>query len=254
MAINPSFNGYSLQSENVITERIEFRTRAKKRLELAEMARRMGKKLIANQLQEKVIQISGRILADTQSDLQSAIDQFHLQLSQNEKQLIIEGSRAYTATVERLSIPDQAYNQTIVPFDVQFVCSEGFSEDSQLSAIVVIPSGTNTKTFGVTISGSVTNRPQFRFVLPSGTGTAPISRIQLTNITTGNSVTVSGTFSFGDEITMDFDNFQVTRSGSIYDYVGSMDDIEPGSNQFTATASGNNTGTQVNLLYNPRYY
>lgn len=254
MSINPVFNSYPLQTDNIITKKVEFRTRAKRKIESEEIARRMGKKMISEQLQEKVIEISGIILGDSVSDLSSRVDEFHKELSKVEKNLVIEGSRAYTATAERISIPDRSYSQTYVDFDVQFVVAQGFANDNLLTATTLLPSGNLTGNITTTISGTVDNRPLFRFVIPSGINPSSISYLNINNLATGNDLTVSGVWNPGDTIVADFDNFQITKNGTVVDFLGAMDLIETGENTFGLTVSGANNGMNVDIEYRPRYF
>lgn len=251
---NPTFDGMSLQDSTYITKRVEFRTRAKRALQSNDISRRIGKKFVSQQVQEKVIQVSGIILAANQADLQSAVDALQETTSGIEKALIIEDGRTYYATAERVTIPDQNYTQTMVPFEIQFVAAQPFAIGTLKTVTFVVPSGTSSFDLTTTISGTVPNRPIFRFVTPSGTGTSPVTNVRIQNAATANTLTISGGYNAAESVVVNFDRFLVTVAGINRDYIGQMDDIGPGTVTFTITVSGRNDGIRGSLEYNPRYW
>lgn len=251
---NPMFEGFSLQDDTYITEQVNYRTRAKRRLQTEEIARRIGNKLINSQIQEKVIEITGMIVASTSSGLQSAVDDLQQNLSIVEGDLVIDDGRTFVATCESLNIPDRRFTQTHVRFEAQFVCSQPFATGNQLSGGFVIPSGINSLTISTTISGTVTNRPTLTLVLPSGTGVSPIVEVDVQHVQTANTVTVSGTLNYTNDLVFNYDAFTVSEAGTTKDYVGQFDNLGPGSTSLTVTVSGQNDGIRGLLEYNPRYW
>lgn len=251
---DPTFNNLSLQDDTYITEVVNFRTRAPRDLQSGIISRRLGKKLTSTQIVEKVIELRGIILADSADDLQSAVDDLLKSTSKVEGNLVIESGRTYTATIESIQIPDRTFSQTIVPFEIRFVASTPFAVGGVLNPGFVIASGIQNLTVATTISGTVENRPLFNFTLPSGTGVSPINRIDIQNVTTANTVTISGVFQAESLIVVDYDNFLVTSAGISHDYVGQFDSLDPGSNSFIITVSGGNDGIQSTLQYNPRFW
>lgn len=251
---NPTFNNRSLQDENYITEKVNFRTRAKRDLKSGVISRRDGKKLTEAHIIEKVIKVSGIIVADTASGLQSAVDNLLQDTAKVEGNLVVESGRTFKATATDVVIPDRSFSQTMVRFSIDFICSTPFAEGSQLIARNVIASGINTIDLATTISGNYFNRPLISVLLPSGNGVTPITQVEIQNAATANKLTVSGSFNREEEIIFDYDNFRVFVAGTSTDYTGQFDEIEPGSNTFIVTLSGLNDGTVAKLTYNPRYW
>lgn len=251
---HPTFNGMSLNDSTYITETVEHRTRASRRLESEVISRRVGSALLNTQIQQKVIQVAGTIISTSSSALQSAIDELHRVTAKVEGDLIIESGRTYQATAERIRIPDRKYNQSVTTFDIQFVCVKPYSEGSSQIATIIIPSGDNSATFETTISGSAPNRPSFRFILPSGVGTSPVIQIDVQYSETGNQLTVSGQFDAEATVLLNYDRYLITVDGSNSDFVGQMDDIEAGSATFYISISGQNDGIRCSIEYNPRYW
>lgn len=153
MPISPTFNGYSLQSSTVILENINFRTRAKRSLDLQVLTRRSGTKRTNQQLIEKVVTLSGHIIASTQDELQTTIDELMRECSAIDGSLVIETGRTFIATAESIDIPDRPYSQTKVEWSISFVVPLGYAEGTTLEPVCLLPSGTNPATVSLTISG-----------------------------------------------------------------------------------------------------
>jgi predicted phage tail component-like protein len=252
---HPTFENLSLQDSTYITKQVDHDTLPKREIESVHIPRRLGKKLINTEIGEKVIQISGIILADTAEELQSAKDELKKVLNTVEGTLTIEDGRDFTATAERVKIPEKQYTRTVQPFEIQFVCSKPFAEGAQQNTGFVVPSGLFSFTLQTTVSGTVFNRPQFVFTLPSGTGTSPVNIIKLRYYDTANQIVVSGSWTAESEITIDYNNYQITQGGVQLDYTGQFDNIEPGSRTFEITVSGTkNDGTRISMGYRPRYW
>lgn len=250
--MNITFNGFSLQDSTYITKTVNYRTRAPRKLQSEVISRRLGKKLINTQIQEKIITLQGIIVTDTVSDLQDAVDDLQQNLTEAEGDLIIDSGRTYVATVSKLLIPDRSYNQTTVDFDIEFISTRPFSTSSQHSPGFTIPSGVSSLSITTTLSGTVENRPTISFTLASGD--ANVTAIKITNQATGNDVTVSGAFNSKNEVVFNYDDFNILVDGVDRDYVGFFDSIEPGSNTLDIVVSGVNCGTDGLLSYSPRYW
>lgn len=250
----PTFNGFSLQDSTYITKVVNYRSRATRNLESEIISRRIGKKIVNEQILEKVITIQGIINTASPTALQTAVDNLLQNLSKVESTLVIDTGRMITATATRINIPDRTYSQTMVPFEVEFVAVKPYAEAELEQAHFIVTSGTNSLQINTTISGTVANRPSFSFVLPSGVGTSPVVEIDVQYVGTGNIITASGTFTAEKTLVFNYDNFIVTNDGNNYDYVGQFDDIEPGSASFIVTVSGKNDGIRGTLEYNSRYW
>jgi predicted phage tail component-like protein len=250
----PTINAFSLQNSTYITKSIHFRTMAARNIETADIARRMGSTLLNTQVGYKIIRLSGIVLADTADALRRAVDELQKELNVVDGELIIEDDRAYRVTRRTVNMPDLNYSMTTVPFEVEFICPDGYARGSQHLAGFDILGGVNTLTFGVTVSGSVENRPIVNFTLPSGIGPSNIVKIDLSNSATGNQVTVSGVFDYGSNVTFNYDRFEVIVDGEAVDYVGVFDPINPGNNSFQVTVSGTHSGISGRINYSPRYW
>lgn len=250
----PTYENLSLQDDTYITESVQARVRATRRLESESIARRPGKKLLNSQLQEKVIEVAGTILADTPTLLQDAVDTLVRTCDTVEGALEVEQGRVYTATAERLMVKDRAYNQSIAEFEIQFVCSKPYAEGNSVQAGFLIPSGTQSLTLSTTISGTFPNRPKFTLIVPSGTLLSSVYKYEIQYSSTANTLTLSGSYAPGDTLVANYDRYLITQNGTQMDYTGQLDDIAIGSATFYITVSGQNDGTRGTLEYSPRYY
>ncbi len=254
MAI-PNFNGFDLQDDTYITESVQADIRAKRNIEIAPLPRRIGGKFLNQEIGQKTIQISGVIVTDTEAELRQAKDDLFRYVSSIEGALEVYDGRTYTATAERIDIKEQQYSKTVQPFEIQFVCAKPYAEGVLQNPVFIVASGLFQFILQTTISGTMANRPTFTLTLPSGTGTSPVNIVKVRNLATANEVTVSGSFAAASQIVFNYDRYVITNGGTTLDYVGQMDDIEPGSNTFTIVVSGTkNDGTRVGLQYNPRYW
>jgi predicted phage tail component-like protein len=250
---NPTFNNFSLQDDTYVTKDIQFRD-VNRRIESEEISRRLKNRILNTKVQPKVIMISGIIIANTSSLLQSAVDDLQKNLMNKEGDLVIEDGRTFKATVEDISMPERSYTQTAVEFAVKFVANTPYSISDLKVGTFIIASGINSKTIITTISGTVPNRPVFRFVLPSGVGTSPVFRFDVQNQATGNTVTISGTLTAATELVVNYERFLVTTAAVDKDYVGQMDEFDAGVNTWLITVSGKNDGIRGSLEYNARYW
>jgi predicted phage tail component-like protein len=258
---NPTFNGFSLQDSNFITERIYFKPYAKRAITRAKINRREGVKVLGTEFGEKPITVEGVIIGSSPSNLQTLIDNMKSALTAEEGALIIEADRTFTATVEQLDVPDEHYNQSKAPFRVEFVCTNPFAEGSLLTATANVPSGVFTFSGLVNISGTLFSRPTITYTPPSNTGSTLIRRIDLSHTPTGQVVTISGLGSgaagglgYQNAVTINLDSFTTLDGSSAINNSGAFPRFEPGNNAYVLTASGRAfPGGTVTVSYKPRY-
>lgn len=257
----PTFNGFSLQDSNFITERIVHKGYASREVIRGKVNRREGIKLLATEFGEKEIRISGVIIAASPSDLQTKLDDMKKNLTVEEGNLIIEQGRTYLATVESVAVPDEHYNQTRAPFDITFVCSNPFAEGDLLTVTQPVLSGIFTFSGLVNISGTLFARPTIVYTPPSQVGSTYIRSIDLYHVPTGQTVTVSGFGSgaltglgYQNSVTINLDNFTSLEGTSSINNTGAFPRFDPGNNNYTLTVSGRAfPGGSVTLSYKPRY-
>lgn len=257
----PTFNAFSLQDDNFITERIVMKGYADRETIRGKISRREGIKLLSTDFGEKEITVEGRVIADSASELQSLLDNMKKSLTTEEADLIIELNRTFKATTKALVIPDEHYNLTTAPFEATFICSNPFAEGSQLTAVTPVTSGIFTFSGQVNISGSLFARPILVYTPGSPTtGKALITTMTLYHVSTGLSVTVSGFNSgsrdgllYQNAVTINLDDFSALEGTGSINISGGFPKWEPGVNNYTVTVSGRFPGGSMSVIYNPRY-
>lgn len=256
----PTFNGFSLQDENFITERVNHRQYADREVIRAKVNRREGVKLVATEFGSKEITVTGNIVADSAADLQSLVDNLKLNLTAEEADLIIETGRTYRATVMDMGLPDEHYNQSVAPFEITFLCSDPFALGEQVMAVTPVTSGIITFSGSVVISGTLFARPTITYTPPTGkTGPTGIARMDLSHTPTGQQTTVSGfnsgtSLRYQDALTINMDDFTTLEGSTEIENSGSFPRWEPGVNNYTVTVSGKRfPGGTVTVSYQPRY-
>lgn len=258
---NPTFNGFSLQDSNFITERIVFKGLADRAVVRANVNRREGIKVLATEFGEKEITVEGTVIASSASELQTLLDNLKKNLTIQEGELILEDNRSWTATVLSLVIPDEHYNQSKAPFTATFVATKPFSTGAQLTATQAVTSGTFTFSGLVNISGTLFSRPLLTYTPGTPTtGNTNIRRMQVYHVPTGQTVTISGFLtgsnqglSYANPVTIDYDSFISLDGGTARANIGGFSRWEPGDNQYTITVSGRWPGGFITISYQPRY-
>ena len=249
-----TFGNLNLQDKVIITETVQFRSMANRIATLAEVSRRPGSKFLSEEYDKKVITMNGRVLSPSASGMIGILDDIHKNLAISEQQLTITDGRSYTATCTKASFPEQHYNQTIIPFSLEFISASPFSTGSALSPGFGLGATVLEKAVDTTISGSAFAEPTIR-LSTAGVGDPGFGQITVAHNTTGEEVTFSGQFSLGLEAVFDYENATVTYSGALQDYTGSFSRWDVGSNEFTVTLSGTNPAGVVGVLeYSPRYF
>lgn len=257
----PTFNSFSLQDSNFITERIVFKGYAQRENVRAKVNRREGIKLLASEFGEKEVRIEGKLIASSASDLQSKLDGLKKALTVEEGSLIIEAGRTFLATVADLTIPDEHYNQTRAPYEITFILTNPFAEGDQLSVVQNVTSGIFTFSGLINISGTLFSRPSISYTPPSNTGSTYIRKIELYHIPTGQTTTVSGFgsgsnqgLSYQNALTINMDNFTSLEGASDIGNTGAFPRFDPGNNNYTLTATGAAfPGGTVTVSYKPRF-
>lgn len=257
----PTFDAFSLNDTNFISERITFKGFAARAVVRAKINRREGVKLLNTEFGEKEITVEGQVIAASASELQSLLDNMKKSLVTEEGSLVIEQGRTFVATVTQLGIPDEHYNQSKAPFMVTFVCSNPYSEGALLTAVTPVPSGTVSFSGTVNISGTYFARPTIVYTPPSATGNTLIRQLVLNHTPTGQSITVTGFnassvggLRYQDPITVNMDDFTILEGTSYIDSSGAFPRWDPGINAYTIIPSGRAfPGGSVTVSYQPRY-
>lgn len=229
-----SFNGYGLQNEQIVVSRDDEWNNPDRDVNTSPVPNGDGQIINSDYFRTKTILLEGMLHGTTISGLDTLIDTFKKNLSLESKNLDIKRGnnlkRRYIATATSLSV-DRAdhYRTTSCPFSVTFTCYDPFGQDE----------GYTSGNFEVSLNtfeeiienpGTAPACPQLIFVIE--TATSGLTQIDITNQTTNEKISVSGTFVVGDIIIFDGEQKVVTQNSSEIEFTGSFSEAIPGSNSY----------------------
>jgi len=256
----PTFDGFSLQSDNYILSEIVYRSTPTRATDTQRVARRPGVKLLAHDFGERTVRMSGHIIGSSASDLQTKIDNLHTNVTRkDEGALIIEADRSATATVTSVGVTDPHYAQDMVPFEIEFLLADPFFYGG-LQTVNWSMDTSTTVSKTITISGSVFAVPTIIYDSPnSGASPTAVKSISIAYAPTAETVTWSG--STGDgflakdaSVTFDYNHHLITTGSVEVTTSGVFSRWEPGSTNFTIIFNGTpTTGGTLSFSYQPRY-
>jgi hypothetical protein len=108
---------------------------------------------------------------------------------------------------------------------------------------------TNSVTRAIVIIGSANPRPVIRWTV-SGTPSAPITELMLTNDTTNTMITVPALIldSDGDYVEIDTEGMAVKFNGDEVDFTGVFPEFETSTNSYTVAIVGGGASKLLNEL------
>ena len=261
-----TFNSYSLQDSNFRTRDIVYRNMPEKVIDLEPNVRRDGFYIVNTYYSQKSITISGTLTRDTEANLKTTLDAMKEALNTNEANLDIGdggGTMRFEATVESIDIPEEHYNITQVPYRITFRCQpfgKATSTTTDTKAIDENSDDPYTNTFNPT--GSAPPSLVLKWTC-DGNPTAAITAISFENVTTGETITVSGLVldADGDYLEIDTDNMTVKYSvnggaKTDIDFVGVFTSFVPGANSYSVTFTGGGATWDIEqtIVYYPSYF
>lgn len=255
----PQFDGFSLQDDTYIVQDIVYRTIPTRSLDTEKLARRPGIKTLSTDFAERQVKLTGYIISDSVSNLRTAIDNLHTNVTRKTSgALYLESDRSATAIVSTVAIADSNYNQSFVPFEIDFLLSDPFYYGAQQAVNLTIPSGTSSFAQSITVSGSFYAEPIITYTSPGTVGNTTVSGIRVTYGPTTEMVTWSGTLGqttlpYGTAVSFDYPSHQILQGTTKVDIDGVFARWEPGNAAFTVTFSGTAPGGTLQFAYQPRY-
>jgi hypothetical protein len=256
MAISVTFNGTSLQSNNILMADIAHDEQAHKKIARLELARGDGSKITNIQYTHKQVSLTGRIIGTSVLDLKARLDALKAALTGQDKNLDVdEGDgviRRYIATLEGFTATRAKIGPNAAEITLSFVVPLAFGIDSTTTTIInnqaITTSPANfTPTFGGTIS---TQQPAFTITLTT-IGANAYDTVSIGNSSSGQVIAISRTWANGDVIAVDCFAQSVKVNSTDVDYMGAFPSWGPGSGpvQYTDTftsRSGSVLGTNLN--------
>lgn len=254
----PTFDGFSLQDDNYITEEIIYRTIPARSVEMEQITRRPGTKILGSEFGARKVLLKGHIIADSATDLQSKIDAIHSNITRKEEGVLtIESGRTGTALVSSVGIMDPHYAQDYVPFEIEMVMPDPFFYGSQQTVSVTVTSGVSSVSFNTVISGSAYAEPTIVYTAPGTSGYTTTSGISIEYTPTAEILTWSGTstntLAYNSSVTFNYADYSILEGLNEVDIEGVFARWEPITTSFIVTFSGTAQGGSIDFSYQPRY-
>jgi len=237
MATEVSFDGNDLQTASILISNMSGHdSMPEKEMERFSLAFSNSSTVMDPNYPSRTIQLSGKIIGTSISDLDSKLDTFKAYFRGKEKNLDIDhagGTRRYIASLNSMSI-DRPNGLSFANFDIEFFCSNPFgkatSSTSALSASArTLGSYTDSHTF---IGTAPYQLPVITITLNTVTGGT--GHLSFSNDDTGQSINITGqSFVDDDVIEIDCVNKTVKLNGAEIDFMGAFPEFEPGSHDFT---------------------
>lgn len=232
---NIVFNGYNLQTDNIITNKITVDNFPAVDYEDFNLPRADWMGFLSKFYRSRNIEITWFLKHNTELDLQLLIDEFKKNLSQTNwifKYITNWEYRQIMATCVNLSIPKEHYNITLVPFNVNLKTLESyFYLENNVST--TDNSSVSPRTIQIDNQGSAVSLPQAYLTFTWVAGTNSVS-FNLNNRT----LIYTWTIANNDILLFDCLNKQVFKNGVLVEYSGTFPQLEIWINTLVFTING----------------
>lgn len=248
------FNSYELALTNGILIQDINESGHVRQINRTDIARDDGFIHDSDYLREKIIPIRGLIKKDTQVELEAFLDTFKQKLYASQGNLDITRTgmtgRRYIATLmnmDKVFQRREKYHITICPFDLEFLCKFGHDRTYTLEAKQIITSP-DTHTFDN--DGSFTARPIIIVVFNAASS---ITQLNVKNDTNSDEMQIVRTWSAGDSLVIDGENYTVEVNGTAVDFSGVFPKLDVGSNTLRYTVTGSSFDAMFTVKFKQRY-
>ena len=203
------------------------------RLSKYTVARRAGGIIPRTEYGDKTIAITGKVVGSTITAARTALDTLYQAISGREVDLFLYDDRFIRAFLESLDT-DPSAALRVFDVNMKYSAQSPFSLSLQRYRTQQAVSSSPT-TFTITSSGTVYTKPVILFVA----GGSDITTCTLENLTTGQTLSFTGTVSAGNTLEVDCENTTVENNGvdSVSSFVGDFMRIDPGANSMKFTGS-----------------
>lgn len=231
-----TFDGYSLQSSNIILTKIEHDNIPAQELKRYRIVRGDGEIITDKRFGAKRILLIGRVNGTSSDDLESRLDTLREKVSgynKVNKQLVIDynaTTRQYTAVCTSFSIDRRTGTVNFAEFQIEFISTTPFGKAPASSNLLTSPAQTTTpNNKAITVVGTAERQKLIiTILLNSFTGTVA-NTITIKNNETNYAISVSRLWVAADSLVIDVENFSVKVNGVEVDYSGAFPDFAPGS-------------------------
>lgn len=250
------YNGYSLQSTDVITQEMTIYSAPSRELVTYKVPRDDGSRLNGAYFRERRVKVKGIIQAASRVLLEREMDRFKRYMSQQEGMLYLKVDdeirvvKATVANTGNMFDDRKGFHITYTPFSLEFAVLDPFLHDLEYSS-VTNENETNLD-LGVTVEnlGTVYSRPVITVIVEAATS---VTGFQFLNNTNGDSLTISESLSAGDILVIDSEESRVTLNGSEVDYAGRFPRLIYGSNNCSFVTTGSSVQFTSTISFKRSY-
>lgn len=252
-----TFNNYGLQNSSILTRFVKL---SAPMLDLQKRAypRAQGAYAETAYWRETHLILRGTIKGSSRTDMESRMDTLRKNLSVFGGILKIPwaGSsryyECYAIGLDRIFQERDHYHMTMCPYEIELVALQPFGRSGGRTVTdVPTPITISPTTMEFVNDGTAESDSQsYITVVTAGT----LSQIVWENTTNSDKITITSSFSNGDQIVIDGENRRVTKNGTEIDYTGVLPKISSGSNAFKITLTGSGFSISVTELHYSRFY
>lgn len=250
------FDGFSLNDgTSVVAREIRISGPSREFLE-GSIPRGDGKFLTDDRFREYVIEVEGRIRADTAAELDALIDTMKKRLRKRERPLDYTPAngavRRFTATLanfDTLFAGREHYHVTFHPFLARFVDKGPFPKSRSYTSIMASLS-TSPRNETVYVEGTKEAQPVVILIFSAASS---VTAVAIANTTTGETITHTGSIVAGDWIEFDSENMRVRKNGTQVNFSGPFPSLDLGSNTFSFTVTGTSFAATATIKWKTRY-
>lgn len=246
-----TFNSFNLTGEYIVTK-INKSDAPTRDVFTESLAFQDGFEFMNDFWKQRTITIEGTIDATSQAHLDTLKDTIKQNLSGSNKNLDVDhggGTRRYKATLEELTLPEDHYNITHIPFVARFTCKP-FGYDTTTTSFTASNVTASSYTDTMTVSGTYRPLPIITITFDS-VDTA--TKIEFTNTTTGDAISISSAFSASDVIIINTETQKATLNGANVDFEGPIPLFETGSNSIQIDVTSISHQYDLDITYTARY-
>lgn len=252
------FDGYSLQTTNIISQRVLADSPPTRDLRSFNAPLEDGGALIGDNFTERRIRVFGIIKADTAALLESGMDEMKRRLSKREGNFdytlntTTKRCKATLRNTDRMFEGRQTYHVTFCPFELEFVTFEPYWYGLEYTSLAVLTETTLARNVEIENTGEWQARSVYIFTINAATG---ITKLNITSNTNADEIEIepSGGFSAGDVVIIDGETQSVTINGTEVEYDGVFPLLDYGPNSLAVTWTGTSLTYDLTIKYKETY-
>ena len=252
--INIIYDSFSLQANGITTSEVSGIYGAPPRdLQIENIAGADGGVLVDAKYRPRPIILEGHITGSDQQDTEEKIQLFKRAMNKEEKELKIDDEGDFTTYTASFSALEMQRNRglTKANYRMQMMCAEPTGLVGGVVSLINTTSTQNSDLIALNVVGSYKAQPQVSITIDSFTGSGDQS-VSFRNSKNFAGITITRTWTAGDEITIDSLNLDVTVNGSVVDFTGIFPEFEPGSGTALYSDTFSARSSDIVATYNKR--